>query len=192
MRGIFPKSYVQLVECEISKNEHIIKRSDIVKEITTVLDDWGDLFKHFYLTTHANLQPIRRKIVEVIRLRSQILSGNLPVDEMKEVKLQATSEIDTGNSILGKSGLIFSIKPFAVCHICFYLLISLGLDMVVRDESGNILEIDTTSTTQLYEHHVNAVDRIRKANVNMVSIELCVKLILFANFERFFLCLVVI
>lgn len=38
--------------------------------------------------------------------------------------------------------------------------------MVVRDESGNVLEIDTTSTTQLYEHHVNAVDRIRKANVN--------------------------
>lgn len=93
---------MQLIECEISKKEYIIKRSDIVKEITTVLADWGDLFKHFYLTTHANFQPIRRKIVEVIRLRSQILSGNLPVDEMKEVKLQVTSEIDTGNSILGK------------------------------------------------------------------------------------------
>lgn len=93
---------MQLIECEISKNEYIIKRSDIVKEITTVLADWGDLFKHFYLTTHANFKPIRTKIVEVIRLRSQILSGNLPVDEMKEVKLQATSEIDTGNSILGK------------------------------------------------------------------------------------------
>lgn len=35
--------------------------------------------------------------------------------------------------------------------------------MVVRDDSGNILDINSTSTTQLYEHHVNAVDRIRKA-----------------------------
>lgn len=38
--------------------------------------------------------------------------------------------------------------------------------MVVRDDSGNILDINSTSTTQLYEHHVNAVDRIRKATVS--------------------------
>lgn len=130
-----------MVECEITKNEYIIKRTEIVKEITIVLVDWGNLFKQFYLSSnHQSFQPIRRKILELIRLRSQILSGNLPVDEMKEVKLLATSEIDTGNSLL-------------------------GLDMVVRDESGNILDINTTSTTQLYEHHMNAMDRIKKANV---------------------------
>lgn len=43
----------------------------------------------------------------------------------------------------------------------------LGLDMVVRDESGNVLDTTTTSTTQLYEHHMNALDRIRKATVSM-------------------------
>ena len=37
--------------------------------------------------------------------------------------------------------------------------------MVVRDEVGNILDIHKTSTTQLYEHHVKALDRITKANV---------------------------
>lgn len=41
----------------------------------------------------------------------------------------------------------------------------LGLDMVVRDESGNILDTTATSTTQLYEHHLFAIDRIRKATV---------------------------
>lgn len=41
-------------------------------------------------------------MLELIRLRSQMLSGNLPVDEMREVKLQATAEVDTGNSILGE------------------------------------------------------------------------------------------
>lgn len=42
-----------------------------------------------------------------------------------------------------------------------------GLDMVVRDESGNVLDVNSTSTTQLYEHHINAVDRIKKANVRL-------------------------
>lgn len=162
-RGIFPKSYVQLVESELSKNELTIKRSDIVKEITTVLDDWGDLFKQFYLTTHPNFQPIRRKIVEVIRLRSQILSGNLPVDEMKEVKLLASAEIDTGNSILGKLNTFVCLE---FNFEFFFYLLKTGLDMVVRDEGGNILDINATSTTELYQHHVTAVDRIKKANVS--------------------------
>lgn len=67
-----------------------------------MLIEWGNLFKKFYLTNHEIFQPIRHKILELIRLRSQILSGNLPVDEMKEIKLKATSEIDTGNKILGE------------------------------------------------------------------------------------------
>lgn len=80
-------------------------------------------------------------MLELIRLRSQILSGNLPVDEMKEMKLKATSEIDIGNKIL-------------------------NLDMVVRDEYGNIINIDSTSSTQLYQLHLEAVERIKKASVS--------------------------
>lgn len=41
----------------------------------------------------------------------------------------------------------------------------LELDMVVRDDYGNILDINQTSTTQLYEHHVRATNRIRRATV---------------------------
>lgn len=82
-----------------------------------MLTEWGDLFKKFYLTNHEIFQPIRRKILELIRLRSQILSGNLPVDEMKEVKLMATSEIDTGNKFLGKFRL-----TRAVCFVFDYYL----------------------------------------------------------------------
>lgn len=101
--GIVPKSYIHILECVLtSKNEYIVKRSAIVDEITTVLCEWGNLFKRFYLTNHEVFQPIRHKILELIGLRSQILSGNLPVDEMKQVKLLATSVIDTGNKLLGK------------------------------------------------------------------------------------------
>lgn len=100
--GIFPKNYIHILDCVLTpKNEYIVKRSAIVDEITTVLTEWGSLFKKFYLTNHEICQQIRHKIFELIRLRSQILSGNLPVDEMKEIKLMATSEIDTGNKILG-------------------------------------------------------------------------------------------
>lgn len=139
-RGIFPKSYVQLVETEVQNGELFVRRSDFVKEISTVLNDWRNLFTHFYLSSDCNFQQLRNKILELIRLRSQILTGNLPVDELKEVKLLATSVIDTGNSLL-------------------------GLDMIVRDEAGNVLDIGRTSTTHLYEQHVNAETRIRKANV---------------------------
>lgn len=78
---------------------------------------------------------------DLTHLRSQILSGNLPADEMKETKLLATAVIDTGNKLL-------------------------GLDMVVRNEDGNVLDINSTATTQLFERHMNASDRIRRASVS--------------------------
>lgn len=140
-RGIFPKSYVQLVEAEVQDGELSVRRSDFVKEISTVLNDWRDLFKHFYLSRNPSFQQLRYKILELIQLRSKILTGNLPVDQLREEKLLATGVIDTGNSLL-------------------------GLDMIVRDEAGNVLDIARTSTTHLYEQHVNAETRIRKANVS--------------------------
>lgn len=40
--------------------------------------------------------------------------------------------------------------------------------MVVRDDNGNILDINQTSTTQLYEQHVQATNRIRRATVSVL------------------------
>ncbi|XP_058117001.1 dedicator of cytokinesis protein 1 [Anopheles coustani] len=141
-RGVFPKAYVHRVDSKTSRDgDLVIQRSEIVEEITTVLREWQFLYRRLYLSTHPSFKQVQSKMLELIRLRSQLLSGNLPVDEMKNIKLKATSEIDTGNKIL-------------------------NLDMVVRDESGNILDIERTSTTQLYEHHLNAVDRIKRANTS--------------------------
>lgn len=153
-----------MVECEILKDDYVIKRSDIVNEITTVLGDWGELFKIFYLTNHNDFQPIRQKILKLIKLRSQILSENLPIDEIKEVKLAATTEIDTGNSMLGKLFIFFFLETIRYTKIRI-VFIYIGLDMVVRDDSGNVIDINATSTTQLYELHANAVDRIKRAKV---------------------------
>ncbi len=38
--------------------------------------------------------------------------------------------------------------------------------MEVRDDNGNILDVNQTSTTQLYEQHVQATNRIRRATVS--------------------------
>jgi len=46
----------------------------------------------------------------------------------------------------------------------FYRL--LDLDMVVRDEKGNILDPEITSAIQLYWQHELATERIRKATVS--------------------------
>lgn len=81
---------------------------------------------------------MQQQILELIGYRSKILSGTLTVDELKDVKRLATARIDTGNQLL-------------------------GMDMVVRDDRGNVLNPEETSTIQLYYHHERAAERIRKA-----------------------------
>ncbi|XP_004537877.1 dedicator of cytokinesis protein 1 isoform X3 [Ceratitis capitata] len=138
-RGIFPKTYIHLSDYTIINGEYCIKRTEIVEEITKVLLEWGFILKQYFLVTHRDFKSIRAKMIELNNNRALLISGNLPVDEMRKVKLMATSQIDTGNSLL-------------------------GLDMVVRDENGDILDTNTICTTELYEHHMNAVNRIIKAN----------------------------
>ncbi|XP_037945652.1 dedicator of cytokinesis protein 1-like isoform X2 [Teleopsis dalmanni] len=138
-RGIFPKSYIHLCDYTIVNGEYCMQRTDIVEEITKVLLEWGSILKQYFLVNHPDFHTIRSKMNDLNNNRALLISGNLPVDEMRKVKLLATSQIDTGNSLL-------------------------GLDMVVRDESGDILDTTKTCTTELYEHHLNAVNRIIKAN----------------------------
>lgn len=92
------------------------------------------IFFFFFYIPHKT-----KEMFEPIRLRSQLFSGNWPVDKMREIKLQATSEIYTGNGIL-------------------------SLNMAVRGDTGNVLGINTTRTTEPYEHRTHAVERTRKAN----------------------------
>lgn len=54
-------------------------------------------------------------------------------------------------------------KVMIILFHCLHLFS--GLDMVVRDESGNILDINKTSTTQLYINHTSAEERITRAQV---------------------------
>ncbi|XP_076174409.1 dedicator of cytokinesis protein myoblast city isoform X2 [Ptiloglossa arizonensis] len=110
----------------------------LIHEITNVLREWGHHWKHLYVTHSEHFKTVQQQILELIGYRSKIVSGTLTVDELKDMKRLATARIDTGNQLL-------------------------GMDMVVRDDQGNVLNPEETSTIQLYYHHETAAERIRKA-----------------------------
>nr|CAD7205374.1 unnamed protein product [Timema douglasi] len=189
--------------------------------------------------THSeHFETIQHRIYELIRYRSKILSGTLPVDELKEIKRLVTSKIDMGN----KHGQqVSKFRHFQdrhgqqvskFCHFqdkheqqvskfrhfrdrhgqqvskfrhfrdrheqqvskfCYfqdrrgqqvskfhqykdvfrqvskfrqdkelYVDTLLDLDMVVRDDQGNIMNPDVTSSIQLYYQHRLATERIKR------------------------------
>lgn len=102
----------------------VLKQPQIVHELTSVIREWGAIWKqlyivrlnyllnnkllgaHIYIYIHfysffqshnSNFKNVKNKIYELINFRSKILSGTLPVDELKEVQRLATSTIDIGN-----------------------------------------------------------------------------------------------
>lgn len=54
-KGIFPKSYIQILDSLRVKDEYVVKRSEIVEEITRVLREWRDLLNHLYLVCNLVL-----------------------------------------------------------------------------------------------------------------------------------------
>ncbi|MGH0165798.1 UNVERIFIED_CONTAM: hypothetical protein FKN15_049625 [Acipenser sinensis] len=108
----------------------------LVKEVTTTLREWGSIWKHLYVTNKQDKwQQVQRMMWELMEWRSQLLSGTLPKDEYKELKQKVTSKIDYGNNIL-------------------------ELDLVVRDENGNILDPEDTSVISLFRAHEEATIKI--------------------------------
>uniref|UniRef100_A0A3B5AFA0 Dedicator of cytokinesis 5 n=1 Tax=Stegastes partitus TaxID=144197 RepID=A0A3B5AFA0_9TELE len=87
----------------------------------------------------------------LIEYRSQIVSGTLPKDDLVELKKKVTAKIDYGNRIL-------------------------GLDLVVRDEAGNTLDPDRTSTVSLFRAHETASrsvdDRIQEEKTRLQNLEM--------------------
>ncbi|CAM1325956.1 DOCK2 (predicted), partial [Pycnogonum litorale] len=144
--GIFPKTYIRIKPAVIDRTgpqEVIIAReAPIVQEITSVLREWGAIWKQLFIDKcQAEFDAIRVMMYELIGWRRQIMSGTLPVDELKEFKQKVTSKIDMGNALL-------------------------GLDLIVRDDQGNILNPDVSSTIHLYRRHEVATQRIQRSKIS--------------------------
>uniref|UniRef100_A0A667G9B7 Dedicator of cytokinesis 2 n=1 Tax=Lynx canadensis TaxID=61383 RepID=A0A667G9B7_LYNCA len=135
-QGIFPKSFIHIKEVTVEKRrniENIIPAEiPLAQEVTTTLWEWGSIWKQLYVDRFLQVQAMMYDLME---WRSQLLSGTLPKDELKELKQKVTSKIDYGNKIL-------------------------ELDLIVRDDDGNILDPDNTSVISLFHAHEEATDKI--------------------------------
>uniref|UniRef100_A0A8C0ILB6 C2 DOCK-type domain-containing protein n=1 Tax=Chelonoidis abingdonii TaxID=106734 RepID=A0A8C0ILB6_CHEAB len=122
----------------------------MVQEITTTLREWATIWKQLYVMGQKERYgQVRRMMCELMERRSQLLSGTLPKDELLELKKEVTSKIDYGNKIL-------------------------ELDLVVRDENGNILDPDRTSVINLFQAHKQATRMIsERIQEEMVSAQPC-------------------
>ncbi|KAJ0002424.1 hypothetical protein NQD34_007573 [Periophthalmus magnuspinnatus] len=149
--GVFPASFIHMKEVVIEKqgDEEVIISAEmpLVKEVTTTLREWGTIWKQLYVSNkEARVKQVQRLMWELMEWRSQLLSGTLPTDEFKELKQKVTSKIDYGNKIL-------------------------ELDLVVRDENGNILDPEKASIISLFRAHEDATtkinDRIKEEQSNV-------------------------
>lgn len=158
--GIFPKNFVHTRKCIIDRSGptpvFIPDEPYVVHEITTILREWGAHWKNLYIvrrlipnfiirsastlfgfqSNSKDFEQIKNQTYDLIKHRSKIISGTLPVDELKRVTKQVCSEIDMGNKLI-------------------------GLDLIVRDRDGNLINPDETSTLQLYGHHKVTSERVK-------------------------------
>ncbi|RLW02251.1 hypothetical protein DV515_00007473 [Chloebia gouldiae] len=141
-KGIFPASYIHLKEAIVEgKGQHetvIPNELPLIQEVTTTLREWSIIWRQLYVQDNREMfRSVRNMIYDLIEWRSQILSGTLPQDELKELKKKVTAKIDYGNRIL-------------------------DLDLVVRDEDGNILDPELTSTISLFRAHEIASKQVEE------------------------------
>ncbi|XP_019619494.1 PREDICTED: dedicator of cytokinesis protein 3-like isoform X2 [Branchiostoma belcheri] len=134
-KGVFPASYVHLKEVKvenIGQYETVSPVEDpTVLEVTSVLREWGQMWKRLYVERQIQLfHTVKKLMLELIQMRRQLMSGTLTQDQIRELKLRITSKIDWGNR-------------------------KLGLDLVPRID-GEVVDVDRTSAVQLYQVHLRS------------------------------------
>uniref|UniRef100_A0A8U7P426 Dedicator of cytokinesis 5 n=1 Tax=Corvus moneduloides TaxID=1196302 RepID=A0A8U7P426_CORMO len=134
------ETYIHLKEAIVKdRGQHetvIPSELPLGQELTSTLREWAVIWHKLYVNNKTTqFRHVQQLTYSLIEWRSQILSGTLPKDELAELKKKVTAKIDYGNRIL-------------------------GLDLVVRDDNGNILDPDETSTISLFKAHETASKRI--------------------------------
>ncbi|XP_075881740.1 dedicator of cytokinesis protein 5 [Nelusetta ayraudi] len=154
-KGIFPASYIQLKEASVegTGQQEIIVPADLplAQELSATLREWAQIWhKLFVANKTVMFRGLQQMAFSLMEFRSQIVSGTLPKDDLVELKKKVTAKIDYGNRIL-------------------------GLDLVVRDEAGNMLDPDHTSTVSLFRAHETASrsvdDRIQEEKTRLQNLE---------------------
>uniref|UniRef100_A0A671TDB2 Dedicator of cytokinesis protein 5-like n=1 Tax=Sinocyclocheilus anshuiensis TaxID=1608454 RepID=A0A671TDB2_9TELE len=165
-KGIFPANYIHLKEAKVEgtgKQETVVPTDlPLVQELGTTLREWTQIWHKLYVSNKTTLfRNVQQMAYSLIEYRSQIVSGTLPNDDLVALKKKVTAKIDYGNRIL-------------------------GLDLVVRDEAGNTLDPERTSTVSLFRAHESAShsidERIQEEKVKHFGVHTYSLLINLRNF----------
>uniref|UniRef100_A0A8C7IXF3 Dedicator of cytokinesis 5 n=1 Tax=Oncorhynchus kisutch TaxID=8019 RepID=A0A8C7IXF3_ONCKI len=169
-QGIFPASYIHLKEAKVegTGQQEIVIPGDLplVLELGATLREWAQIWYKLYVNNKTTLfRGVQQMAYSLIEYRSQIVSGTLPKDDLVELRKKVTAKIDYGNRIL-------------------------GLDLVVRDDAGNTLDPDCTSTVSLFRAFETASrsidDRIQEEKMRRQSLFSTVHTYsLFVNLKNF-------
>ncbi|XP_060585551.1 dedicator of cytokinesis protein 1-like isoform X2 [Ruditapes philippinarum] len=139
--GIFPKNYIHLREATIVQSgsiETIIpKEPSIAQEITSVVREWCLYWKNQYVEDDPNFDTVQDMIHDLLIWRKEITSRKITAEQLKDLKQKVSAKIDLGNALL-------------------------NLDLVVRDEEGNILNPESASVVRIYREHVDVADRLKR------------------------------
>ncbi len=109
----------------------------IVDEISSALREWNTHLKSKYVQDSVEeLTVVKALMREVLAMRSSLLAGKMTAEETREMQRKATTKMD-------------------------FLNRSLGLDLVVRDAGGTLLNPETTSAVGLFRAHVEGSEKIK-------------------------------
>ncbi|XP_021375284.1 dedicator of cytokinesis protein 1-like isoform X4 [Mizuhopecten yessoensis] len=144
-RGVFPKTYVHIKEAAVlttgSLETIAPKELPLSQEINSVLREWHVMWKQYFVERNQDFGKIMEMMQELIHWRRKIMSRKLTAEELRDLQQKISSKIDLGNDML-------------------------GLDLVVRDDQGNVLDPESTSAINLFKQHELAADRIKAEKVN--------------------------
>ena len=92
-------------------------KEPLVEEINSSLREWNEIMKEKYLENNDKQKLIQGLIKDVTRNRTRLAKGKLPFEEARETRQNIVSKADFLNN-------------------------DLALDLIVRDEDGNVLSPD--------------------------------------------------
>ncbi|XP_065556971.1 dedicator of cytokinesis protein 1-like isoform X2 [Artemia franciscana] len=135
VRGIFPKTYVKVLKNEACKRDSGSSADLIIQEINDTLREWLIHWKNKFVQCSPKFFQVRKSMFDLLTFRSCLVLSNLASEDIKDIRLKVSDTIDHGNAIL-------------------------ELDLVVRDNFGNPLDVQTASVIEVFRQHEKASQRI--------------------------------
>ncbi|XP_041458048.1 dedicator of cytokinesis protein 3-like isoform X4 [Lytechinus variegatus] len=100
VKGIFPTSFIHIREPPADGEEERRRKANepLIQEVTLVLREWHVIFVERFMKHKMDwFKELKKIMLEVINLRSQLLPGTMTLGMSKEVKGTIMNRVDWGN-----------------------------------------------------------------------------------------------